>query len=189
VIHAHGPNAVGVYFGSGLGMDASGYRLVDTFYKALGAPPKFSPLTIDGTAKLLVAMQVGGFPGLNLPIQVEPWRHSARSREPTGFALRLRIQAANDSQGMTRTSPCRQHPAGDRPVAVTLMMRTQVTPRSASPSTATIASVTRSMSSRFWAAGNTCDADRWLATNPTSISALRAEDGRWYRNHPATVSR
>lgn len=65
VIDAHGPNAVGVYFGSGLGMDASGYRLVDTFYKALGAPPKFSPLTIDGTAKLLVAMQVGGFPGLN----------------------------------------------------------------------------------------------------------------------------
>ncbi|MBV1686896.1 molybdopterin-dependent oxidoreductase [Novosphingobium sp. G106] len=65
VIDAHGPNAIGVYFGSGLGMDASGYRLVDTFYKALGAPPKFSPLTIDGTAKLLVAMQVGGFPGLN----------------------------------------------------------------------------------------------------------------------------
>jgi molybdopterin-dependent oxidoreductase-like protein len=40
VIHAHGPNAVGVYFGSGLGirLDASGYRLVDTSYKALGAP-------------------------------------------------------------------------------------------------------------------------------------------------------
>lgn len=65
VINAHGPNAVGVYYGSGLGMDASGYRLVDSFYKALGAPPKFSPLTIDGTAKLLVAMAVGGFPGLN----------------------------------------------------------------------------------------------------------------------------
>jgi anaerobic selenocysteine-containing dehydrogenase len=65
VIADHGPNAIGVYFGSGLGMDASGYRLVDTFYKALGAPPRFSPLTIDGTAKLLVAMQVGGFPGLN----------------------------------------------------------------------------------------------------------------------------
>ena len=31
VIEAHGPTAVGVYFGSGLGMDASGYRLVDTF--------------------------------------------------------------------------------------------------------------------------------------------------------------
>lgn len=64
VIDAHGPNAVGFYFGSGLGMDASGYRLVDTFHKALGHPPKFSPLTIDGTAKVLVASMVGGFPGL-----------------------------------------------------------------------------------------------------------------------------
>ncbi|MEO6091473.1 MAG: molybdopterin-dependent oxidoreductase [Novosphingobium sp.] len=65
VIDVHGPNAVGIFFGSGLGMDASGYRLADTFYKALGTPPKFSPLTIDGTAKVLVAMQVGGFPGLS----------------------------------------------------------------------------------------------------------------------------
>lgn len=65
IIGQHGPNSIGVYYGSGLGMDASGYRLVDTFYKALGTPPKFSPLTIDGTAKLLVAMLVGGFPGLH----------------------------------------------------------------------------------------------------------------------------
>jgi anaerobic selenocysteine-containing dehydrogenase len=65
VIDEHGPNAVGFYFGSGLGMDASGYRMADTFYKALGAPPKFSPLTIDGTAKVLAASVVGGFPGLN----------------------------------------------------------------------------------------------------------------------------
>ncbi len=68
VIDRHGANAVGFYFGSGLGMDASGYRLADTFYKAMtgegGAPPKFSPLTIDGTAKVLVACLVGGFPGL-----------------------------------------------------------------------------------------------------------------------------
>ena len=64
MVDVHGPNSVGVFFGSGLGMDASGYHLADTFYKALGAPPKFSPLTIDGTAKLLAAMQVGGFPGL-----------------------------------------------------------------------------------------------------------------------------
>lgn len=65
LIDRHGPNAVGVYFGSGLGMDASGYRLADEFYKALGAPPKFTPLTIDGTAKLFCAMQVGGFPALH----------------------------------------------------------------------------------------------------------------------------
>ena len=65
VVDTYGPNAVGFYFGSGLGMDASGYRLADTFYKALGAPPKFSPLTIDGTAKVLVSSLIGGFPGLN----------------------------------------------------------------------------------------------------------------------------
>jgi len=65
VVDNYGANAVGFYFGSGLGMDAAGYRLADTFYKALGAPPKFSPLTIDGTAKVLIASLVGGFPGLN----------------------------------------------------------------------------------------------------------------------------
>lgn len=70
VIDAHGAGAVGVNFGSGLGMDAAGYRLADVFHKALcqdarAATPKFSPLTIDGTAKVLVASMVGGFPGLN----------------------------------------------------------------------------------------------------------------------------
>jgi anaerobic selenocysteine-containing dehydrogenase len=65
VIDTHGPNSVGYYFGSGLGMDASGYRMAETFYKSFGGPPKFSPLTIDGTAKVLTACLVGGFPGLN----------------------------------------------------------------------------------------------------------------------------
>lgn len=65
VIDAHGRNAIGFFFGSGLGMDASGFRMGDSFYKALGTPPKFSPLTIDGTAKVLVTTLVGGFPGLS----------------------------------------------------------------------------------------------------------------------------
>jgi anaerobic selenocysteine-containing dehydrogenase len=65
LIDTHGPNSIGVFFGSGLGMDASGYRMAEAFYKGLGAPPKFSPLTIDGTAKVMVASLVGGFPGLN----------------------------------------------------------------------------------------------------------------------------
>jgi anaerobic selenocysteine-containing dehydrogenase len=64
VVARHGPNAIGFFYGSGLGMDASGYRLSDLFYKAFGAPPKFSPLTIDGTAKVLAASLIGGFPGL-----------------------------------------------------------------------------------------------------------------------------
>jgi anaerobic selenocysteine-containing dehydrogenase len=65
VVDTHGPNSVGFYFGSGLGMDAAGYRMADTFYKSFGNPPKFSPLTIDGTAKVLVSSLVGGFPGLS----------------------------------------------------------------------------------------------------------------------------
>ena len=70
VVDAHGPRAVGFYFGSGLGMDAAGFRMGEAFYNALGEEagqplPKFSPLTIDGTAKVLVSSLVGGFPGLS----------------------------------------------------------------------------------------------------------------------------
>ncbi|MEW9856614.1 molybdopterin-containing oxidoreductase family protein [Novosphingobium sp. M1R2S20] len=65
IVEEHGPNAVGFYFGSGLGMDAAGFRMAEAFYHALGHPPKFSPLTIDGTAKVLVSSLVGGFPGLS----------------------------------------------------------------------------------------------------------------------------
>ena len=58
---AHGPRAIGFYFGSGLGMDAAGFRMGEAFYNALGAEagaplPKFSPLTIDGAAKVLVEL-------------------------------------------------------------------------------------------------------------------------------------
>jgi anaerobic selenocysteine-containing dehydrogenase len=65
VIDEHGANAVAFYFGSGLGMDAAGFRMGEAFHNALGHPPKFSPLTIDGTAKVLVSSLVGGFPGLS----------------------------------------------------------------------------------------------------------------------------
>jgi anaerobic selenocysteine-containing dehydrogenase len=63
IIDEHGPGAVGMYFGSGLGMDAAGYRMMEALFKAIGTPAKFSPLTIDGTAKTLVSHLVGGFPG------------------------------------------------------------------------------------------------------------------------------
>ena len=60
MIEAHGPSAVGVFFGSGNGMDASGYRMSQALHAALGTPAKFSPLTIDGTAKVLISDLVGG---------------------------------------------------------------------------------------------------------------------------------
>jgi anaerobic selenocysteine-containing dehydrogenase len=65
VVDAHGPQAVGVFFGSGVGMDAAGYRMAEALYAALGTRARFSPLTIDGTAKAFVSHLVGGFPGLN----------------------------------------------------------------------------------------------------------------------------
>src|SRR5262249_24675588 len=61
----HGAEAIGVFFGSGIGMDAAGYRMAEALYAAIGTPARFSPLTIDGTAKVLVSDLVGGSPGLN----------------------------------------------------------------------------------------------------------------------------
>lgn len=60
VIADHGPQAVGIFFGSGLGMDAAGYRLAQAMHAALGTRAKFSPMTIDGTAKVLMSDLVGG---------------------------------------------------------------------------------------------------------------------------------
>jgi anaerobic selenocysteine-containing dehydrogenase len=65
VVDADGPEAIGVFFGSGVGMDAAGYRMAEALHRAIGTPARFSPLTIDGTAKVIVSHQVGGFPGLN----------------------------------------------------------------------------------------------------------------------------
>jgi anaerobic selenocysteine-containing dehydrogenase len=51
IVDADGPGAIGVFFGSGVGMDAAGYRMAQSLHRALGTPAKFSPLTIDGTAE------------------------------------------------------------------------------------------------------------------------------------------
>jgi anaerobic selenocysteine-containing dehydrogenase len=64
-IDQHGPAAVGIFFGSGVGMDAAGYRMAQALHAAIGTPARFSPLTIDGTAKTVVASLVGGFPGFS----------------------------------------------------------------------------------------------------------------------------
>ena len=65
ILDDHGPAAVGVFFGSGVGMDAAGYRMAQALHGALRTPARFSPLTIDGTAKTLVADLVGGSVALN----------------------------------------------------------------------------------------------------------------------------
>lgn len=65
IIDRFGPAAVGIFFGSGVGMDAAGYRMAQALHAAIGTPAKFSPLTIDGTAKVLVSDLVGGSVALN----------------------------------------------------------------------------------------------------------------------------
>lgn len=65
IIDRDGPQAVGIFFGTGISMDAAGYRSAEALQKAIGTPARFSPMTIDGTAKPLVADLVGGFSGLS----------------------------------------------------------------------------------------------------------------------------
>lgn len=65
VIDRHGPESVGIFFGTGVGMDATGTRVAEALLAAIGTPAKFSPLTIDGTAKPLISDLVGGFVGLS----------------------------------------------------------------------------------------------------------------------------
>ena len=54
-IDTYGPRSVGMYFGSGLGIDSAGYAMEEVLWNALGSGPKFSPLTNDGTAKTMVS--------------------------------------------------------------------------------------------------------------------------------------
>jgi len=62
VIDQHGPGSVAFYFST---MESAGFRMAEALHAAIGTPAKFSPLTIDGTAKPLISDLVGGFMGLS----------------------------------------------------------------------------------------------------------------------------
>ena len=62
IIDRHGPESVGFYFST---MESAGFRMAEALHAAIGTPAKFSPLTIDGTAKPLISDLVGGFMGLS----------------------------------------------------------------------------------------------------------------------------
>ncbi len=62
IIERHGPESVGFYFST---MESAGFRMAEALHAAIGTPAKFSPLTIDGTAKPLISDLVGGFMGLS----------------------------------------------------------------------------------------------------------------------------
>ena len=62
IIDRHGPESVAFYFST---MESAGFRMAEALHAAIGTPAKFSPLTIDGTAKPLISDLVGGFIGLS----------------------------------------------------------------------------------------------------------------------------
>jgi anaerobic selenocysteine-containing dehydrogenase len=59
-IDQHGPSSVGILLGTGVSMDAVGYRMAQQLQAAIRTPAKFSPLTIDGTAKVLISDLMAG---------------------------------------------------------------------------------------------------------------------------------
>lgn len=65
LVDRYGPHSVGMYFGSGLGLDSSGYSMEEALWNALDCGPKFTPLTNDTTAKVMMAGAMGKFYGIN----------------------------------------------------------------------------------------------------------------------------
>lgn len=65
VIDRYGPRSVGMYFGSGLGLDSAGYTMEEALWKALDCGPKYTPLTNDTTAKVMIAGAMARFYGIN----------------------------------------------------------------------------------------------------------------------------
>lgn len=71
VIDRLGPNGVGIFFGTGTGMDAAAYTAAERLQRCIGTKQRYTQLTIDGVAKPLVADLVGGFVGLNPRVDLE----------------------------------------------------------------------------------------------------------------------
>jgi anaerobic selenocysteine-containing dehydrogenase len=65
VVDRYGPHSVGMYFGSGLGLDSAGYVMEEALWRALDEGPKFTPLTNDTTAKVMIAGAMARFYGVN----------------------------------------------------------------------------------------------------------------------------
>jgi anaerobic selenocysteine-containing dehydrogenase len=65
VIERRGADGVGVFFGTGVGIDAAGYFAGERLLAGLGTRQRYSPMTIDSVARRLVADLVAGFAGLD----------------------------------------------------------------------------------------------------------------------------
>jgi anaerobic selenocysteine-containing dehydrogenase len=65
IIDTHGPSAVGIFFGSGNGNDATGHRMGMALRAAIDTPVRFTPMTIDAASKTLIEALMIGVPNLH----------------------------------------------------------------------------------------------------------------------------
>ncbi len=114
IIDDHGPAAVGVFFGSGVGMDAAGYRMAQSLHRAIGTPARFSPLTIDGTAKALIADLIGGATALERSARLRPRQVRRAARQQPGGVARPHRRDARPGDAPPRARPPRRR-LGRRP--------------------------------------------------------------------------
>lgn len=107
VIDRLGPDGVGIFYGTGSGMDAAAFTAAERLQRRIGTRQKYTQLTIDGVAKPLVSELVGGFVGLNPRVDLDAVRllvyvginpvvshgHTIATPEPVTFMRRLRERA------------------------------------------------------------------------------------------------
>ncbi|WP_245605028.1 hypothetical protein [Mycobacterium genavense] len=113
LIDRHGPESVGFYFST---MESAGFRMAEALHAAIGTPAKFSPLTIDGTAKPLISDLVGGFMGLSGRTDLDRCDFLLLvGVQPGGLPWPCDLDAQPDRHG-TRDRQARAS-VGDRPAA------------------------------------------------------------------------
>src|SRR5215472_10884290 len=71
IIDDTGPDAVGIFLGTGGGFDSAGTAILGRLTKAIGTRSFYTPLTVDGPSKPYVALMVAGHPGLQAAIDYE----------------------------------------------------------------------------------------------------------------------
>lgn len=59
-----GPDAIGMYLGTGSAFDAAGRRTAERWLQAIGSKSKYTSNTVDTPCKPLVSEMMSGFPGL-----------------------------------------------------------------------------------------------------------------------------
>jgi anaerobic selenocysteine-containing dehydrogenase len=109
IIARHGPSAVGVFFGSGLGMDAAGYRMAEALQASLPQPATGAGELRAAVAPYTLghAAAVAGVPAPELADLVAAVRRAGRVAIETGTGVMSMLtshQEADPVTGMARYS-------------------------------------------------------------------------------------